>query len=101
MSFGPASAVLGEGVGRVGFELRQQTRSERSHLGGWWAGPRRLGQIAGLATALEPALEGPERDQELVGDLGTGHTTIDGVNDSDPEILGIRLHTHQYAKRAT
>ena len=90
-----------EGVGRVGCELGQQLRPQRSHLGGWWTRPRRLGQVARLATALEPAFDGPRRDQELLGDCGPGHSPVHGVNDSDPEILGRGLHTHQYAKRAT
>jgi hypothetical protein len=81
--------VLGEGVGRVGFELSQQPRPEWSDLVGWWARPRGLGQVAGFPTTLEPPFDGPERDQELLGDLSAGHSTVHGVNDADPEILGI------------
>jgi hypothetical protein len=101
MGLGPAGAMFFEGVGRVRFKLGQQTCPERSHFGGWWAQSRRFGQVAGLPPPLEPAFDGPERHQELLGDFGPGHATIHGVNDSDPEILGIGLHTHQYAKRAT
>ena len=90
-----------EGVGRVGFELDQQTRPERSHLGGWWAQSWRFGQVAGLPPSLEPAFDGPERDQELLGDFGPGHAAIHGVNNADPEILGIGLHPHTMPERAT
>ena len=101
MGLGPTGAVFLKGVGRVGLELGQQTRPERSDLVGWWPRPRGLGQITGLPAALEPPLDGAERDHELLGDLGPRHTPVHGVNDSDPEILGIGLHSHHYAKRAT
>jgi hypothetical protein len=101
MGLGPAGAVLGEGVGRVRFELRQETRPERSDFVGGWSRPRRLGQIAGLPATLEPAFDGAERDQELLSDLGPGHPTVHGIDDSDPEILRIGLHTHSMPERAT
>jgi hypothetical protein len=101
VSLGPAGAVLFEGIRGMGFELDQQTRPERPDLVGWWPRPRGLGEIAGLPAALEPPLDGPERHQELVGDLGPGYAAIHGVKDSDPEILRIGLHTHSMPERAT
>ena len=85
---------------RVGLELGQQPRPERSDLVGGWSRARGLGQVTGLAAALEPALDGAERDQELLGDLGPGHPTVHGVDHADPEILGIGLHTPSMPERA-
>jgi hypothetical protein len=50
---------------------------------------------------LQPPFDGAERNHELLGDLGPGYATIHGVDDADPEILGIGLHTYQYARRAS
>src|SRR5215213_10925908 len=69
VGLGPAGAVFLEGVGRVGLELGQQTRAERSDLVGRWSRSWGLRQVAGLAATLEPPFDGPERDHKLVGDL--------------------------------
>ena len=81
--------MLGEGVGGVGFQLGQQSRPEWSDLVGWWSRPRGLGQVARFPATLKPPFDGAERDHELLGDRGPGHPTVHGVNDADPEILGI------------
>src|SRR3954465_7207486 len=78
-------------------EAGREPPLKRHALHGGPAWDRLRFDMAGLAAALEPALDGGHRNREDPRDLLPGHPAVDRREHPDPQVLRVGFHVRRLA----